>query len=162
VKSKRFVEAIAAIGIVLFLAGVLFPVFAVSGPSGPTTQCLSNGKQLGLGMLLYASDFDERLPHSDHWLSDLDPYVKNPDLACPATPTKRYGYAMHLSLSGAELKSVEKPEERIMLFESIAVIPNAAGDEGLLPNPGRHKGRNTIAYADGHVKRVALPERLTP
>jgi prepilin-type processing-associated H-X9-DG protein len=161
VKSKRLIEALAAMGILLVLAAVLFPLYGSTGHGyARKTHCLSNGKQLGLGMLLYASDYDERLPLAARWLDDAYPYVKNGRLACPMSPTKQYGYAMHESLSEAALKEIEEPAGRMMLFESIALIPNAAGDEALLPNPGRHAGSNTIVYADGHAKGVKSPEHL--
>ncbi|MGV3618073.1 MAG: prepilin-type N-terminal cleavage/methylation domain-containing protein [Fimbriimonas sp.] len=154
-RSKKLIEALAAIAIVLFVAAVAFPVFATTGRGDRArTLCLSNGKRLGLGTLLYASDYDERLPLAPRWLDDLDPYVKDRSIACPATPNRRYGYAMDESLAGATLKWLANPEARVVVFESVALIPNAAGDEGLLPNPGRHGGRNTIAYADGHAKWV--------
>lgn len=48
---------------VLFtLAAVLFPILAQPKPTVYHTHCLSNMKQIGLGMMMYIQDFDERFP----------------------------------------------------------------------------------------------------
>src|SRR5438034_10388441 len=56
------IELLVVIAIIAILAAILFPVFAQARESARQTRCLSNGKQIGLAMLMYSQDYDERLP----------------------------------------------------------------------------------------------------
>jgi prepilin-type processing-associated H-X9-DG protein len=44
------------------LAAILFPVFASARAKARATACLSNQKQIALGVLQYINDFDETMP----------------------------------------------------------------------------------------------------
>lgn len=54
------IELLVVIAIVLILAAILFPVFARTRENARRTSCLSNLKQIGLGMMQYTQDYDER------------------------------------------------------------------------------------------------------
>ena len=54
--------------IIAILAAILFPVFAKAREKARQASCVSNVKQIGLGILMYASDYDERLPATYQWL----------------------------------------------------------------------------------------------
>jgi len=56
------IELLVVIAIIAILAAILFPVFARAREQARKTSCLSNLKQLGLGFLMYAQDYDEKLP----------------------------------------------------------------------------------------------------
>jgi len=56
------IELLVVIAIIAILAAILFPVFAQARESARKASCLSNCKQLGLAMQLYAQDYDEMLP----------------------------------------------------------------------------------------------------
>jgi len=65
--QKRFygftlIELLVVIAIISILAGMLFPVFARARESARRASCLSNLKQIGLGMIMYTQDCDERYP----------------------------------------------------------------------------------------------------
>src|SRR5436853_3313206 len=61
------IELLVVIAIIAILAAILFPVFAQARESARQTSCLSNTKQLGLGILQYVQDYDEKFPL---WLYD--------------------------------------------------------------------------------------------
>lgn len=63
-KSNGFtlIELLVVISIIAVLAGILMPVFARARENARKTRCLSNVKQLGLAMLMYAQDYDEVMP----------------------------------------------------------------------------------------------------
>ena len=53
------VELLVVIAIIAILAAILFPVFARARENARRTSCLSNLKQIGLGMAQYSQDYDE-------------------------------------------------------------------------------------------------------
>jgi prepilin-type N-terminal cleavage/methylation domain-containing protein/prepilin-type processing-associated H-X9-DG protein len=59
-RGFTLIELLVVIAIIAILAAILFPVFARAREKARQTSCLSNLKQLGLGMLMYAQDYDER------------------------------------------------------------------------------------------------------
>jgi prepilin-type N-terminal cleavage/methylation domain-containing protein len=56
------IELLVGIAIIAILAALLFPVFARAREQGRKTTCLSNLRQIGAGLLMYAQDYDETLP----------------------------------------------------------------------------------------------------
>ncbi|MEN6644138.1 MAG: DUF1559 domain-containing protein [Armatimonadia bacterium] len=79
--------------IIAILAAILFPVFAKAREKARQSSCLSNMKQLALGNLQYAQDYDERtLPYSTlpsgvgyMWFELVQPYLKSVQiLKCPS------------------------------------------------------------------------------
>ncbi len=89
------IELLVVIAIIAILAAILFPVFARAREKARQTSCLSNIKQLGLGDLMYAQDYDECLvryyrympaPNLYWWGDVLQPYVSNRQiLECPSS-----------------------------------------------------------------------------
>ncbi len=56
------IELLVVIAIIAILAAILFPVFARAREKAKQTQCLSNVKQIGLGLMMYISDYDDCIP----------------------------------------------------------------------------------------------------
>ena len=56
------IELLVVIAIIAILAAILFPVFARAREKAKQTQCLSNVKQIGLGLMMYVSDYDDCIP----------------------------------------------------------------------------------------------------
>lgn len=54
------IELLVVIAIIAILAAILFPVFAKARAKARQTSCLSNLKQMGLSVSMYASDYDGR------------------------------------------------------------------------------------------------------
>jgi prepilin-type N-terminal cleavage/methylation domain-containing protein/prepilin-type processing-associated H-X9-DG protein len=63
-KQKAFtlIELLVVIAIIAILAAILFPVFARARENARRTSCLSNLKQMGLGVMMYTQDYDELYP----------------------------------------------------------------------------------------------------
>jgi prepilin-type N-terminal cleavage/methylation domain-containing protein/prepilin-type processing-associated H-X9-DG protein len=79
------IELLVVIAIIAILAAILFPVFAQARASARKATCISNNKQIGLGVLMYAQDYDETLPMCAYaqsplplfnWYDAVEPYVK--------------------------------------------------------------------------------------
>ena len=64
-RGFTLIELLVVIAIIAILAAILFPVFAKAREKARQTSCLSNLKQLGLGMLMYAQDYDEMFSRLD-------------------------------------------------------------------------------------------------
>jgi prepilin-type processing-associated H-X9-DG protein len=82
------------IAIIAILAAILFPVFAQARENARKAACLSNAKQIGVGIQMYVQDYDEQMPALEQgkalgglftWPQMIQPYVKNWSLfRCPS------------------------------------------------------------------------------
>ena len=88
------IELLVVIAIIAILAAILFPAFARARENARRASCQSNLKQLGLGILQYTQDYDEKIPPGVEtvaftpdgpWPNSIQPYVKSTGLfACPS------------------------------------------------------------------------------
>jgi prepilin-type processing-associated H-X9-DG protein len=117
--------------------------------------CLSNLKQLLLGILMYAQDYNQVLPPAETWGDAILPYVKNKEIfLCPSAPDLPCGYAYHDAYSKKKLAEVSRPAEAILLYDSTRGDWNAHDAGTSLPKEGRHLGQVNVGYVDGHVKAL--------
>ena len=61
-KGFTLIELLVVIAIIAILAAILFPVFAKAREAARATSCLSNIKQLGLGLQMYMNENDQLFP----------------------------------------------------------------------------------------------------
>jgi hypothetical protein len=91
---------------------------------------MTNAKQIGLGLMMYAQDYDEAFPPASDAVNDVIlPYIKSKAVFnSPLTDAPGFVYTQN----GNTLGSIDKPAETVI---------------GYLPGPGGH----AVIYADGHV-----------
>jgi len=93
------IELLVVIAIIAILAAILFPVFARARENARRASCQSNLKQIGLGIMQYTQDYDEKfsprqtsnvmvgttLTNEVVWHFLMQPYVKSNQLfKCPS------------------------------------------------------------------------------
>lgn len=61
-KAFTLIELLAVIAIIAILAAILFPVFAQAKEAAKKTNCLSNGRQVGIATMMYLGDSDGVFP----------------------------------------------------------------------------------------------------
>ena len=90
-KGFTLIELLVVIAIIAILAAILFPVFARARENARRASCQSNLKQIGLGILQYKQDYDERYPAATvniGWAYTTQPYMKSTQiLQCPSEST---------------------------------------------------------------------------
>ncbi|HCU34131.1 MAG TPA: hypothetical protein DGT21_01425 [Armatimonadetes bacterium] len=103
------IELLVVIAIIAILAAILFPVFARAREKARQSNCLSNQKQIGLAIVMYNQDYDERVvpwrtavpvgtPGAEadgeagggyarlYWYRLVEPYVKSSQVfICPSS-----------------------------------------------------------------------------
>lgn len=74
-KSRAFtlIELLVVIAIIAILAAILFPVFAQAKAAAKKTLTLSNSKQIGLGAMMYATDYDDTYCYASVYRGGLEP-----------------------------------------------------------------------------------------
>jgi prepilin-type N-terminal cleavage/methylation domain-containing protein/prepilin-type processing-associated H-X9-DG protein len=92
-KGFTLIELLVVITIIAILAAILFPVFGRARENARRSACMSNLKQMGLGLMQYTQDYDETMPpqnygtnavNSPKWMDMIQPYVKSTQLfSCP-------------------------------------------------------------------------------
>lgn len=123
-KGFTLIELLVVIAIIAILAAILFPVFAQAKEAAKKTVCVSNQKQIGLGIMMYLTDNDDVYPQSQYGIGDTQvswsavvyPYIKNGKTyinantgimqqwaedgmwRCPSAPQQSYNYGVHLDL----------------------------------------------------------------
>jgi prepilin-type N-terminal cleavage/methylation domain-containing protein/prepilin-type processing-associated H-X9-DG protein len=146
-RGFTLIELLVVIAIIAILAAILFPVFAKAREKARQSSCLSNVKQIVLGLLMYAQDYDETLPMariystqggvSYGWYDCITPYVKNTQIfKCPSHRnssttgwTKHsYGVPAYNVMStadwnppgarGCSLGGIDSPSEALLLTDA--------------------------------------------
>ncbi len=65
-KAFTLIELLVVIAIIAILAAILFPVFAQAKVAAKKTVAISNAKQQGLALVMYAGDYDDTYPRNDN------------------------------------------------------------------------------------------------
>jgi prepilin-type N-terminal cleavage/methylation domain-containing protein/prepilin-type processing-associated H-X9-DG protein len=153
------IELLVVIAIIAILAGILFPVFSQAREKARAISCISNMKQMGLGITMYTQDYDEHLPvgsrtwapgQAARWMHQTYPYVKNAGIYhCPSSSLPAwnpnafgnagtYGYNSFM-LNNRIVAEINKPAE------TIAVVETPAGSS----NTNRFRARPDVLVRPG-------------
>lgn len=114
------------------------------GTSDNRTAAISNLKQAALGMIIYASDFDDELPYVQDSASAFVvtyPYVKSREQFKSRNP-QGSRILFNMAIAGVNMNNIPEPAKTVLYF-----------DEKAWPDGGR-----PVAFADGHVKYLSASE----
>ncbi len=126
------IELLVVIAIIALLAAILFPVFARARENARKSSCMNNMKQIGVGLMAYVQDFDEKYVFQNGdgltvggaagapmgavagltFADFLHPYIKNEQVwkcpSCPrlGDPNPRISYHMNGCMNGTSLANV--------------------------------------------------------
>jgi len=95
-RAFTLVELLVVIAIIAILAGILFPTFARARENARRIACISNMKQIGIAMTMYAHDNDGHWP--SQWLGTVE---SDNEHACAVvdnwanTPVPNWAAAVH-------------------------------------------------------------------
>jgi prepilin-type processing-associated H-X9-DG protein len=144
---------------VLMLPATMLPALAKAKQRAQTINCVSNLKQLALGVRMYSNDNKDTFPAGDSWCDSIQSYVGRPSVyQCKADRTgQRCNYAINQKVAGK--KENEINPQTVMLFE-IDGGWNVAGGPELLARRSRHGNIVNVAFADGSVQQMS-PSRLS-
>ncbi len=140
-RGFTLIELLVVIAIIAILAAILFPVFARAREKARQSSCLSNVKQLSLGLMQYSQDYDEQwVPAAQYgnpnpppayltWPGLIQPYVKNLQVhTCPSDKTHGWngglsnttnvGYGYNRRLSALEIGKVKQPAQLCLLADA--------------------------------------------
>ena len=138
-RGFTLIELLVVIAIIAILAAILFPVFAKAREKARQTSCLSNTRQINLGIIQYTQDYDETFPPGSYpmtvpfvlsWRDVISPYLKNTQiLQCPSYRTSTFGYGWNYQNFGYQdvshgtgwasgLGQVQAPAETIIIGDN--------------------------------------------
>ncbi len=139
-KGFTLIELLVVIAIIAILAAILFPVFAQVREKARAISCLSNLKQIGLAVVQYNQDNDEKMPSGSSaygtcsgWAWQVYPYVKStaafrcPDDSGVQSTSASYGLNANFGIAsatapagspdGLTIAQFAAPAKTVMLFE---------------------------------------------
>lgn len=161
------IELLVVIAIIAILAAILFPVFARARENARRSSCQRNLKQLGLGMLQYTQDFDEKHftcstltgSHCPGWAGATYPYVKSKDVyKCPsdksANGPSQVSYSENFNIpENSALSKYTAPAKTVVLFESTGYTVDVSATSPVETTSCNSNGNggSRSSYATGHI-----------
>lgn len=167
-RGFTLIELLVVIAIISLLAAILFPVFGRARENARRTSCMSNMKQIGLGVLQYVQDNDEMYPivgqsltigaftpGTKGWASSIQRYLKNRQVyQCPSESNPGDG----LDESQYNYNYVDYAYNSVLGGMS----PNTAGGETLTTgDPLVARKAAVLTYASNTVMLIESGKSLT-
>ncbi len=136
---------LAAIGGIV--AAMLLPALSRAKGQARRAVCMSNLKQIGLGLAMYTVDYDEQFPEN---LSQLYPeYASAEIFCCPSDP------------DDSAPEDIETPEDAMVSYRYIGSLsPEDDSDSPIVYEDLENHGNEgcNVLFIDGHVEWIGEEE----
>ncbi len=168
-KGFTLIELLVVIAIIAILAAILFPVFAQAKEAAKKTACLSNIKQINLGLMMYSTDYDDinalgevgsggaAGPHIT-WTTMVIPYIKNGDFKVNSqgvqVSTGKSGIFKCPTAPAKDENNAEVEGYTYGVHHSIF-----ADNYGLVPSDGNITSSLSTTAIDAPADKVAIMEK---
>lgn len=177
-RAFTLIELLVVIAIIAILAAILFPVFAQAREAARRTTCLSNEKNIGTGIMMYATDYDEAIMpwktgpgatiDQRLWTARIQPYLKsgggapaNGVLACPSWSQQALAAgADDPSCDGVGFSATVFPVDAVYAHYGISAPMLAATGTGanaqnpIVHIPGSGYLGSTLPYIDTRLPQI--------
>ncbi len=129
---------------------MLLPAMASARQAAMATACMSNLRQLCMGVILYSNDHKDAMPAT---LAETWPYVKAERVyVCPAAAIQPRGQeqtveqwinqnSSYVYIGSGKMSAIRRPSEVVIIHEKVDLA---------------HDGMVNAAFADGHVERIPV------
>ncbi len=138
-------------------AAIIFPVFAQAREAAIKTRIISNVKQAGTALMVYASNFDDRYPPADRWV-DLSQKENVNEIVLPDQTGKvapgTFYHAMNSGLSGLSLAKLEDASQTVATFWSTKPDRNANDKVESVRWSRPRNGFTVVSLADSSARAL--------
>jgi prepilin-type N-terminal cleavage/methylation domain-containing protein/prepilin-type processing-associated H-X9-DG protein len=167
-RAFTLIELLVVIAIIAILAAILFPVFAQAREKARAISCVSNEKQVSLGVLMYVQDYDETFPLYYYnvpplatdppfspaeseatvgWNEAIYPYIKNIQaFRCPDSPRS------------PNLPGFGTDDTAPTGATGYSINARLAGDTGFLDDGNTQHGPGALASLEFSAMTILLSE----
>jgi hypothetical protein len=158
----------SAISVLMCLPSLIFfnnAMIELNWRHGRSFDCWDNVTAISSCMLMYAEDYDGRLPPVENWTESIDRFIgSRKSLKCKYDdrPGKVVSYGMNAALSGQKVSNIANPAEVVLIYEANQPGKSPYGGLEAVCDPPRHKGGNHFAFLDAHGKWSKEIPSFTP
>lgn len=159
------IELLVVITILMLLLSLTVPIVGKAKESSRRAQCLSNLRQLGNGLLLYATENQGRFPPLAGWSHAMAPSLQVESVGgifqCPTAKTaytslsnRTYGY--NRFLDRRHLSGIPRPSQRVAIGDGhwSGSYFYAQIDDGIATPTPVHGGKVAFLFIDQHARLI--------
>jgi prepilin-type N-terminal cleavage/methylation domain-containing protein/prepilin-type processing-associated H-X9-DG protein len=182
------IELLVVMAIVAILAGILFPVLARCRRAAQQSVCISNVRQIGMGMRMYVEDYDATFPMGAYpqgqrphawqvtWHDEITGYLRGQALLfCPLAPAGS-GYRVSYGCNPWVSRWITAAADSQVL-DATRTVYAAEKENGdwpacppslksltpyYQPLAGRHDGYLSLVFCDGHARSLPVGQAEGP
>jgi prepilin-type N-terminal cleavage/methylation domain-containing protein len=177
-RAFTLVELLVVIGIITILISILLPVLSKAREQSNKTKCMSNLRQLGQAMFLYAGAHKDRLPNCNPpgvavnsagadmaLLALFNNYVRNPQLFyCPSdssqppeqilTAIPQQPNSARISYDFYSVYWLPEYGPKLSGLKNAPLAWDVGVDPSASPNPDQNHGPKggNVVHSDGHAE----------